>query len=121
MTGILTRMSAQLVPPRRASVGVIALWVLACLGAVAILLFSVAILVGLLLSLGLSETPPHGALGWVGTLLLFLAFAGLPPAAAYGVARVARRRFSGASLACMVIWTVPLTSLACWVAFWVTE
>lgn len=113
-------MSEQLVAPRRASIGTIVLWVLACLGAVAILLFSVATLVGLLFSLGLSETPPDGALGWVETLLVFLAFAGLPPLAAYGVARFARRRFSGAALACMVIWTVPLTSLVCWVVFWVT-
>lgn len=116
----MKRMTEQLVDSRRASMGTIALWVVAFLGVVAVLLFSVSLLVGLLFSLGLSDTPPDGLLGWAKMLLVLLAFVGLPALAAYGVARIARRRFTGVALACVVIWTVPLASLVCWVLLWVT-
>lgn len=112
-------MSDQSVEARPVSASTVAMWALACLGAAAILLFSVVSVVGLLFSIGLSEEPIDGPAGWGQTLLALLAFAGLPVLAAYVVARLARRRFSGAALACLVLWSVPLTTLLCWGVFWV--
>lgn len=112
-------MSDQSVDSRTVTASTVAMWALACTGAVAILLFSVATLVGVLFALGLSDEPQSGFVGWGETLLVLLAFAGLPPLVAYGVARMARRRFSGLGLACLVLWSVPLTTLVCWGVYWV--
>jgi hypothetical protein len=112
-------MTDQSVDVRSVGASTVAVWAFACLGAAAIVLFSVMSVVGLLFSVGLSEEPPNGIIAWGATLLVLLAFAGLPPLVGYGVARVARRRVSGAALACLVLWSVPLTTLICWGVFWV--